>query len=250
MCLKCIPRACNILYCLIFAQNSTEISIHCMTCNQLANMLLYLNILMELIIEKYFNNSLCLLHYHENTDNLVQLRNIPIYSINGEQNLILDTEQICKHFLLQHDNANEALKSVEYVIGTDHNWNYNYRKYIIILNSKEEFVNFYNSNLLSFVRDVLVIVPSNYDKNETIFGLNTGSVTQFDLYTHRYIGLNNNNDPMLLDTWFSKNLSFKFGNDLFPDKITNQFGRVLRAPCFEHIPYTVCTGGEILSLLN
>ncbi|XP_065161853.1 uncharacterized protein [Atheta coriaria] len=58
------------------------------------NMLLYLNILMELIIEKYFNNSLCLLHYHENTDNLVQLRNIPIYSINGEQNLILDTEQI------------------------------------------------------------------------------------------------------------------------------------------------------------
>lgn len=214
-------------------------------------MLLHLQCMLDLIIENYFNSSLCILHYHENIDNFVHLSKISTYSINGYEHLHLDRQQFCKDFLVQHENANIAFSSLEDAIKIDNNIKYNYRKYIFILNNPEELNSFYKSNLLTFVRDVLVIVPHYYYENENIFEFSSEKVTKFDLYTHQFIGVIGNNDPILLDTWFSTNFSFKFNNNLFPDKITNQLGREFRAPCFHHIPYVDCRTGTIqLHLIN
>lgn len=206
---------------------------------------MYLNYMINLIFQTYLNNSFCTLHYYDPTEDSVNLETIPTISINGEENLHLDKHELCDHFLVQHKNAKIAFEKIEYVIKMESKRNYSFRKYIIIVNTVKELNNFYKSTILTFVRDVLVVLLHSDKQFKNKFGLVTNNAPIFDLYTHRYVGLSRCNDPLLLDTWFAMNRTFKFGNYLYPNKITNQLGRELRAPCYDHIPFAACKLGTL-----
>lgn len=207
-------------------------------------MVLYLNILANLIINSYFNNSKCIVHYHDNSDNLVHFNDVVTYHLTEEQDMGIEYDEYCSHFLIQHENTTFALEEIEHFIKMNENYTYSDRKYIIILHTEEDLNILFESNLFIFIRDVLIILASFADDDDEIFGPFTIYDTTFDLFTHKYVGESDQNDIILLDAWFSTNLSFKLGNSLFPDKISNQLGRELRAPCYYHTPYAVCEEGK------
>ncbi|XP_030764855.1 glutamate receptor 3-like [Sitophilus oryzae] len=81
--------------------------------------------------------------------------------------------------------------------------------------------------------------------------------TNFKIKTHKYTGCCNNNEIVFLDQWFSKNSSFLYGVNLFPNKLTDQKGRSVRAAVFTYEPYTIVDsnnsyrymGSEMVTLL-
>ncbi|RZB40319.1 uncharacterized protein BDFB_007673, partial [Asbolus verrucosus] len=100
---------------------------------------------------------------------------------------------------------------------------------------------FFGLKQLNYVCDLLVLSPKSCSPNSeqlNIFNTTKEEIV-FELKTHKYVGTSNNNKPILLDKWFSKNQSFLFGRDLYPDKMTNQMGRPLKMTTFTYKPYAV-----------
>lgn len=61
----------------------------------------------------------------------------------------------------------------------------------------------------------------------------------FDLITSQFVGRFNNTSPMLLDTFYGRNTTFKQNANLFPDKLSNLQQRVVRLALFNYKPYSV-----------
>ncbi|XP_037033035.1 glutamate receptor 1-like [Bradysia coprophila] len=76
------------------------------------------------------------------------------------------------------------------------------------------------------VPNILIIMP-NIDENS------------FDLITSQFVGRFNNTSPMLLDTFYGRNTTFKQNANLFPDKLSNLQQRVVRLALFNYKPYSV-----------
>ncbi|XP_017772525.1 PREDICTED: uncharacterized protein LOC108559690 [Nicrophorus vespilloides] len=64
----------------------------------------------------------------------------------------------------------------------------------------------------------------------------------FNFFTHRYGGFNGS-DLMHLDSWSSLSGRFEHNLDLFPNKVEDQNGRILRAAAFTYIPYSNLDNG-------
>ncbi|XP_044265394.1 uncharacterized protein LOC123011819 [Tribolium madens] len=120
---------------------------------------------------------------------------------------------------------------------------FNKRKFLIVPQnpSKNFETDFFNLEQLYFISDLLLVLPTNHD-------------TIFDLKTHKYVGLSDNNEPVLIDRWFANNQSFLFGKNLYPNKLQNQLGRPLKMATFTYEPYSIIGnsaedhhGSELLS---
>ncbi len=81
-------------------------------------------------------------------------------------------------------------------------------------------------NNFTDVPNILIIMP-NIDENS------------FDLITSQFVGRFNNTSPMLLDTFYGRNTTFKQNANLFPDKLSNLQQRVVRLALFNYKPYSV-----------
>lgn len=210
--------------------------------------MLLLNLLINTIVQSYFKNSTCILHYYDYLSDPVHIESIPTIKrkIRGTDNLLLDQTRRCKHFLLHCEDASLAFESTEYVIKKRDGGMYNDRKYIIIVNNAKALEIFFQSFYLTFVRDVLVIYGfHNNTTDPFIFQTNSSdTIINYHLYTHKYVGLEGINERVLLDIWYPENMSFKFGNNLFPDKISNQQGRELKTICYTTLPYAICGHSE------
>lgn len=203
----------------------------------------YLNTLVNLIMSKYFNDTICIMYTFDRNKDIVHLSTVPVILTQDVDNFQLDSQQICKNFLIQCENASSALYQVERVIRIDSDGMYNDRKYVIIVDNQEEFDIFFNISTLTFVRDILIvfILENQVEDNKLLLPLDNS--LEVRLYTHKYVGIEDNNNPVLLDIWFAQNQSFKFNFNLFPDKVTDQQGRELRAPCMTRFPFAYCDLG-------
>lgn len=197
-----------------------------------------LNILVNLIMSQYFNNSICIIYTFDDNKEPVHLSTIPAIMIDIDH-FDLDPDRICRNFLIHCTVASSGLMLVEIFIKLNTDGMYNNRKYVIIIDDEEVFKDFFFNANLNFIRDVLIIYIKNtkdkQDKQQEIL-----------LYTHKYVGVEGNNDPVLLDIWFAKNQSFKYKHNLFPDKVTDQQGRELRVPCMYRLPYSNCDLSKFL----
>ncbi|XP_068630673.1 glutamate receptor ionotropic, delta-1-like [Battus philenor] len=81
----------------------------------------------------------------------------------------------------------------------------------------------------SFIANILIIVPS-FD--QTI-------CESYDLITHKYVGVSNNNQPFYLDHWNSNNKKFNNNVNLFPHDMSNMHGKVIKVSCFTYKPYVL-----------
>ncbi|RZB40641.1 uncharacterized protein BDFB_004033, partial [Asbolus verrucosus] len=112
------------------------------------------------------------------------------------------------------------------------------RRYII---TQEDESTIFTLQELDYVSNLLVIVPKKChdDNNNSAISGEWFKNESYDLITHLYEDRSKNRIPKLLDKWFSGSCSFLYGNNPFPDKLTNQNGRQLRVGTFTFEPYSI-----------
>ncbi|XP_071051740.1 probable glutamate receptor [Onthophagus taurus] len=192
--------------------------------------------LSTIIIENYLNKETtnCLYVINDETSMFEYKGELPIVLLNVEsfkRYPKIYTKFYCENFILSTKNPKQDFITVESSIKRGHN-RFNTRKYLILptegflKNTTEVF----NSKEIDYVSDIVAIFPDNNEIEEEI---------TWKLYTHKYVGIINFNEIYILDEWFGKNSSFLYGNDLYPDKLTNQHGRTLRIGTITYKPYAI-----------
>ncbi|KAK9702662.1 hypothetical protein QE152_g29799 [Popillia japonica] len=93
---------------------------------------------------------------------------------------------------------------------------FNFRKYLFIPEegATEDVTEVFHSEAIQFVADRNIL-------------------------THKYSGVEDHNNIIVLDKWYSVNRSFEFGRNLYPNKLLNQFGRTLRLGTIDYVPYSI-----------
>lgn len=202
--------------------------------SKMSCLLNYLNMLANIIINKYFTDSCVLLlsqnHLNYNSTNSFVYINI---DKNTKENINKSLNFQCENIVLESENLMEQVELMEKLIKLSVQ-RYNTRKYLLLtekrLEEKQKFLLFQQ---LKLVPDVLVIMP-DYANNF----LNDCDV-KFTLLTHTYVGKTNNDDVVQIDAWYSQNRSFLKNEYLFPDKITDMQGRVIKFATFTYKPYAI-----------
>ncbi|KAF5307157.1 hypothetical protein FQR65_LT00673 [Abscondita terminalis] len=200
---------------------------------------IFLKVLLSTIVHKYLQNSTCLIIISQNSDNYVLSSTIPIVNVqvtdNTIQNKLLFRNYGCQAILIVHQNSSLILQQLEYQMKM-HNDRFNSRKYLIVADDTDIFL----LSELEYIVDFLLIVPANSSEEECIL-LNDLCWVHgiFELVTHKYVGAVNNSFLVTLDFWSTRNNSFAYGNNLYPDKLSNQRGRELRCATFTYKPYSI-----------
>lgn len=205
----------------------------------------YLNILANIILNDYFNQTKCVFVFtDENND----------FNYAGESQIIylkifdgtIVPQKIymyfgCHGFLVHSANPCKIFKSIENIIKHSEE-RFNDRRFIFLpaKNPAEDLLCLFNTTEIEYVDDLLIILPA--EENFAISGTNKfldrETHGKFDLVTHKYNGLDGRK-LWFLDTWFSSNNSFLLGRNLYPDKISNQQKKHFRVATFTYPPYAV-----------
>ncbi|KYB26331.1 hypothetical protein TcasGA2_TC034795 [Tribolium castaneum] len=128
--------------------------------------------------------------------------------------LILD-----KDILIHHENASDIFVQFENLIRL-HSERFNARRYIV---TGQNSLQILLTKELEYVSDLLLVVPNDGE--------------YFEMITHTYG--HKINEPVLLDIWYSHNYTFERGNDMFPNKLSNQNGRTFKIGTFTYEPYSI-----------
>lgn len=59
-----------------------------------------------------------------------------------------------------------------------------------------------------------------------------------DLLTQKFVGIENNKLPLILDTFLLMNGTFRLNAILYPDKLKDLEGRVVIVSAIDYLPYT------------
>lgn len=206
-----------------------------------------LSVLVNTVIQSYFQDSRCMFLFYDDFQNFEYQGNIPIVNIKINQTIINDLifqSYGCQIFLINHSNASHIIVQLEHQMKL-HDDRFNFRKYLIIPteNYKNLETDIFALSILQYIVDLLVIIPDDnstvIEECEDYFELFCTSQVNYKLLTHSYVGKQNNNSPKILDVWLSENETFLHQEDLYPDKITDQEGRVLRCATFNYKPYSI-----------
>ncbi|XP_065167353.1 uncharacterized protein [Atheta coriaria] len=102
------------------------------------------------------------------------------------------------------------------------------RRYVVMFNSTKdkEFYQFFASNYLKFVSDMLVVKDIPEREGE------------FALFTHQFVGLENNDKIVLINEWSAISQSFASNSTLYPDKLKNLQGKRLIVGGEKYLPIT------------
>lgn len=190
-----------------------------------------LMVLVNKIINAYFLNYHCVVFFSQNSPKLdLNLPLVPVLTINLD-NLhdikIIFNYAGCQGFFLQVGEPVAVFKAIEQQI-KEHPDRFNQRKYVFIAteNGKKQ------------VFDIFATPEANFVPDLTVMKWNESSQV-YSIWTHKYTGRTGNNKPFLLDKWFTENASFLHNNNLFPNKLSNHEGRMLKLAVFPYEPYVV-----------
>lgn len=214
-----------------------------------------LNILSNIILSKYYGDSVCIFVITDPYNDFYYNGKIPTVNLKVNDNVFhpdnFRRSYGCLGFLLKSNTPCELFYNIEKMIRYSDE-RFNERQYLILPGDdydETKIMCMFDLEEIEYVDDILIVIPKQikivtHDEysNQTIeykqFFLETPNITAFDLITHKYIG-DIHNETVLLDKWFSSNKSFIYNNNLYPDKITNQKGRALRVTTFTYPPYAI-----------
>lgn len=203
-------------------------------------MQLPLAILTNLIIDTYFNETRCLYIFANSENHFNYLGEMPTVifdTINEKINPDLVFNHYgCQGFIINSKNPRIIFENIETNLKVSME-RFNTRKYLFVPTDDrvEDILDVFESGALEYVADLNVIIRGNSTDENGIF----------EILTHKYIGTSNYNEIYLLDKWFTSNYSFLFGNNLYPNKLNNQFGRPIKLGTINYVPYSII--GEIKS---
>lgn len=117
---------------------------------------------------------------------------------------------------------------------TNFQFRYNNRRIIVVTDRNGDAMNkIFATRSLQFVTNFLLLFWNKTIHNEINSTdsqlLHPDTCSKINLYTHKYVGIENDSHlPLLLDTFDGCANIFERNASLFPDKLTNQHGRPLR----------------------
>ncbi|XP_066262231.1 glutamate receptor ionotropic, kainate 4-like [Euwallacea similis] len=185
-----------------------------------------MEILLNTIITTYFSSARCINVINNHSHSLNIKLNTPTTVSTFFTNFDHVRIHQCQDFLVYSQRPVTIFKYLEEKIKV-HPQRFNQRRYIFASSDNHhlDFFKIFNSTEISFVSNLILVV----DLDQTAIGI----------WTHRYVGFENSNEIYLLDKWFRANQSFMLEQNLFPDKLKNQEGRVLRTAIFSYMPYII-----------
>ncbi|XP_018576987.1 uncharacterized protein LOC108915443 [Anoplophora glabripennis] len=212
---------------------------------------LHLNLLVSVIIQKYFLNSRCIIYFSEKFNSLDYTGPIPILQINV-QNMNIHKDLIFRYFgcqgiIISNNLPIWTFEIFEKLIRLSSE-RFNTRRYLILSgnNPKENLTDIFNIKELTHISNMVIIEEYKRKRKKTTgkqYIMDQKHIT-YIVSTHGYVGLKNNNRRIILDFWSSNLKKFKFNNNLFPNKLLNQMGRELRMATFHYEPYSIIGSTE------
>lgn len=206
---------------------------------------------MNILLNTYFNDTHCaflitqncVLNYH----GYVPIVNIEYSTANRQEYLehVMSTLHYgCQNIIIQVDEPATVINDFEQQIKLQVQ-RFNDRRYLVLpFDNSVEIDDLPSIPVLQFVPDVLVVVPEidlmNVTKQcSSISCAYCECNVTFRFITHRFVGTNRNDDVIVLDYWYSSNMSFSMNNNLYPDKITDMQGKVFKMATFNYKPYSI-----------
>lgn len=209
---------------------------------------MYLNLLIKIIITRYFAKNRCLFIINDDFNGVNIDGNIPIVNlkVNGDQ---FDYDAFgksfgCTGFVLRTNEVCKVFKKIETMVKHSNN-RFNTRKYLILPPSEdgydynEQIQCMYQLGEIDYVNNILIVTSkTSIIEDDSYKFLEFSNEISFDLHTHKYVG-KHHNDTILLDRWFAINQTFLYNNNLYLDKLSDQEGRSLRMATFTYPPYSI-----------
>ncbi|XP_023938077.2 glutamate receptor ionotropic, delta-2 [Bicyclus anynana] len=202
--------------------------------------LLPIEILLQMIIKKSLASSYCitmvsevLLKVHvpnslmyidgNNTESLVEL-------------MLNASEAGCSDYIIQIKEPKDFIVAFDKVVHMG-NIRRSDRRVIILPPKYISDENVFSHDLLeilslretSYITNVLLVVPTK----------KTLKCESYELITHKFVGIDNNKEPMLLDRWDSCTNSFENNVNLFPHDLSNLQGKTVKVAGFTYKPYVL-----------
>nr|QZH55077.1 ionotropic receptor 41a [Achelura yunnanensis] len=199
-----------------------------------------IEILLEIILQKYFIHSYCITVVSEEPLNFKTL--IPFITLMPNETnfveLLLDaSDKGCSDYVVKMKNAQEFMTAFEKVshLGLLRRSD---RKILILPHSEENDVQDKDTILkvlsmdeTRFVTNILLLIGA------TPF-MKDNSCIVYDLATHQYVGSEDVRKPIYLDHWNSCT-GFTYNANLFPHyNMSNLYGKTLKLACFNYKPYS------------
>nr|AVH87292.1 ionotropic receptor 4 [Holotrichia parallela] len=209
------------------------------------------NILANVIINHYFNDSNCLIILANKSNPFYYKGDSPCIYINVDgvsipRHLIFNCHG-CQGIIVVNEDPVGIFEKLEYEmkLGKER---FHHRKYLFLptRSQADEVLNIFQSPAAKFVANVLAI-KLNSIKYSNRFG---SEESVFDLYTHKYVGPEGSTEDVIwLDRWYSTNETFMVNANLYPDKLQNQQGRSLKIATFTYKPYSIADPPDGTELL-
>lgn len=198
----------------------------------MSEMDIWINILSNLIIKTYFQDSNCLFIFTDKENAFQYVGDLPVVNVetkmsNLSPNIFLQHFG-CHGIIIRSDHPVSQFKSFEREIKFAKE-RFNSRKFLLLPgnNMKENFSDILQCPELMYVADLDIVELTNNDN---------GFI--FTIWTHFYVGIKSE-EKKVLDVWFSNNSTFLYENNLYPDKLSNQMGRNIRMATFLYEPYSI-----------
>lgn len=194
---------------------------------------IFMDILANLIIQKYFDNSACLLIFTDEGNTFQYSGNIPVVIVKGGSDCNRSDFYIhhfgCQGIIMKTNNPVSYFKDFENDIKYSRE-RFNKRRYLLLEGSSmmENLTDILLTDEIIYVADIDVIEGKSDETEECIISI----------WTHSFVG-DDSRKPVLLDLWYSKNRTFMNRNDLYPNKLKDQQGRALRMATFTYEPYSI-----------
>ncbi|XP_077285106.1 putative glutamate receptor [Arctopsyche grandis] len=199
-----------------------------------------LNLLLNIIVNKYLLKTYCLTVLSKTHLDIIE--NIPIMRYDqtnisdpiSMSSFILKSFDLgCSDFIILLDSPQEFLSIFDENIHLTNQRRGN-RKLVFLPSfadqtSRDKLISILQESTLSFVPDILLVLPA----------CDAVNCSDYDLATHKYVGTHGNGELVILDRWRSNNKTFARNTYLFPDKLTNMQGRVLKVATFSYKPYSI-----------
>ncbi|XP_050515869.1 uncharacterized protein LOC114324953 [Diabrotica virgifera virgifera] len=201
---------------------------------------------LELIKRIVFVANRCILIVTDSENTFDYHGNIPTIAIKPDRDDFNASNPFygyygCKNIIVKSDKPVSTFKFIEKEIRLSLE-RFHLRKYLIAPGNSvmEDILDIFSTYEINYVTDIVVIEQNGFSSEITKFWYS--QLESYSLWTHKYMELDNNCEKVLLDVWYSKNKSFVFDNNLYPDKLKNQMGRVLKLATMHYVPYNIIEG--------
>nr|XP_023011479.1 uncharacterized protein LOC111518299 [Leptinotarsa decemlineata] len=210
---------------------------------------IYVDVLANLIIQQYFMNCRCLLAFTDYENRFYFNGVLPIVNIRVNISKTCVHPEVflryygCQGIIVKSNKPTVVFRTIEHEIRLTTE-RFNNRKYLFLPGDDmmENMKDIFGMKELHYVAD-MVVANSEKDYN----GTNTFFVPDeiLSLWTHKYMGTEDNINGVFLDKWFSKNNSYKLNKYLYQNKLINQMKRKIQFATFQYEPYSVIGSSEI-----